>query len=63
MLVFSEKVEAVITVNNNIQIKIIKIGKSRVKIGIEAPKEIPIRRNHPTDLTATDSCGITILPS
>ncbi len=44
MLVFSRKKEQSIMVGDNIEIVIINIGRETVKLGINAPKEIPIHR-------------------
>lgn len=44
MLALSRKKGDSIIVNENIEIVIIDIGKEQVKIGIKAPKSIPIYR-------------------
>lgn len=44
MLALSRKRDEAIIVNNNIEIKIIEIKGDQVKIGISAPKNIPIYR-------------------
>ncbi len=44
MLALSRKKGDSIIVNENIEIVIIDIGKEQVKIGIKAPKNIPIYR-------------------
>lgn len=44
MLVLSRKKNESIFVNNNIKITIVEIAENRVRIGIEAPKDIPIHR-------------------
>jgi len=44
MLILTRRKGDVIIINDNIEIVITEIQKGQVKIGIIAPKEIPIRR-------------------
>lgn len=44
MLVFTRKLDESLVINNNIIIKIIEIEENRIKIGIEAPRDIPVHR-------------------
>jgi carbon storage regulator len=44
MLVFTRKVGESIVIDKNIVVKLIEIGEGRIKIGIEAPREISINR-------------------
>jgi len=45
MLVITRKTNEGIIISDNIEITILEVGKDRVKIGINAPKEIRILRN------------------
>lgn len=44
MLALSRKKDESIIINNNIEIKIIEIKGDQVKLGISAPKSVPIYR-------------------
>ena len=49
MLVLKRKSGESIIVNENIEIKIIEIEEGRIKIGIEAPKDVSILRKEVLD--------------
>ncbi len=44
MLVLTRKEGQVITIGENIRVKVIEISGNSVKLGIDAPKEMPIYR-------------------
>ena len=49
MLVLSRKVDEQIVINENIVITVIEIRGDKVRLGIDAPKEIPIHRKEVQD--------------
>ena len=49
MLVLSRKVDQTIVIQGNITIKILEINGDRVKIGIDAPRNVVILRQELTD--------------
>ena len=44
MLVLTRKIDQTINIGDDIKIKIVEIGNGFVKLGIEAPRELPIYR-------------------
>lgn len=44
MLVLTRKKNEAIVINNNISIHVIEIRGDKVRLGIEAPKEVPVHR-------------------
>ena len=44
MLVLTRKADQIINIGDDIRIKILEIGNGYVKLGIDAPKEMPIYR-------------------
>ncbi len=44
MLVLSRKTDECIVINQNIRIRVISIRGDRVRIGIEAPREVAVHR-------------------
>ena len=52
MLVLSRKSGESIKIGHDITITVLDIGKKRVRIGFEAPDEVPIMRSELTDWSA-----------
>jgi carbon storage regulator len=44
MLVLTRKTDQTINIGDNIRIKILEIGNGYVKVGIDAPRDLPIYR-------------------
>ncbi len=67
MLALSRKKNEAIIVNNNIEITVLEVKGDQVKIGISAPKEVPIYRKEvyvqiqEANKAATDISGIEAL--
>ncbi|MBC7087512.1 MAG: carbon storage regulator CsrA [Tissierellales bacterium] len=49
MLVLNRKIGEGIVIGNNIEIKVLEVQENRVKIGIEAPRQINILRKEVYD--------------
>jgi carbon storage regulator len=54
MLVVTRKQDESIIVSDNIEITVLEIGKDKVKIGINAPKEVKIIRSELKDARQTN---------
>ena len=51
MLVLSRKSNESIIINNNITVTVVEIRGDKVRLGIVAPKEIPVHRQEVFDLS------------
>jgi carbon storage regulator len=60
MLVLSRKKNESIVINNDITIAVVEIRGDKVRLGVEAPKEVPVHRRevydaiHRTEVPASD---------
>ena len=45
MLILSRKIGESVVINDNITVKILEVSGDKVRIGIDAPKEVSILRN------------------
>lgn len=54
MLVVTRKQDESLTISDNIEITVIEIGRDKVKIGINAPKEVKIIRSELKDARQTN---------
>jgi carbon storage regulator len=57
MLVLSRKVGEQVTINNEITVTLLGIEGKRVRLGFDAPKEIPIVRKELADLLDRSHCA------
>ena len=51
MLVLSRKKSESIVINDDVVITVVEVRGDKVRLGIQAPQEVPVRRN---DLSPTD---------
>jgi len=49
MLILSRKINESLVINNNIVITVVEVGRGKVRLGIEAPSEIPVHRQEVYD--------------
>ena len=69
MLALSRKKNEAIVINNNIEITVLEVKGEQVKIGISAPKEVPVYRKEvyvqiqESNQEATNAAGIESLKS
>ena len=69
MLALSRKKNEAIIINNNIEITVLEVKGEQVKIGINAPKEVPVYRrevyvqSQESNQEATNAAGIDSLKS
>lgn len=67
MLALSRKKNEALIINNNIEITILEVKGDQVKIGINAPKEVPVYRKEvyvqiqEANQAATDTSGLEAL--
>jgi carbon storage regulator len=71
MLVLSRKKDESIVINNDITIVVVEIRGDKVRLGVEAPKEVPVHRREvfeaiargePVDLPAVSSASDAAVP-
>ncbi len=54
MLVLSRKKDESIVINDDIRIVVVEIRGDKVRLGVEAPKEIPVHRSEVYDAISSD---------
>ena len=60
MLVLSRKTNESIVIDGQITITVLRTKGNNVRLGIEAPKEIPIRRKELRELTVTHDLFVEV---
>lgn len=61
MLVLSRKLGEQIVINNNITVTIVDIDHGKIRLGVDAPREVPIfRKELLTDPAATKGRNVTL---
>jgi carbon storage regulator len=63
MLVLSRKSNETIVINNNIKVTVVEIRGDKVRLGIVAPKEIPVHRQEVFDLIHSQASDDSVAPA
>ena len=63
MLVLARKVGESIRISDDVVLTVLHIGRGRVQIGIDAPREIPIRREELATLKSDWVAALSTAPS
>jgi carbon storage regulator len=58
MLVLSRKLNERIVIGGNVVVTVVKIDRNQVRIGIEAPGDVPIYRNEIVPIEIDDHQGV-----
>ena len=62
MLVLSRKINEKIVIDNEIVVTVVKIDRNQIRLGIEAPHDVPVYREEilPSRGVATDRAGAAV---
>ena len=60
MLVLSRKKDESVVINNDIRIVVVEIRGDKVRLGVEAPKEVPVHRSEVYEAINGDESGNSI---
>jgi len=63
MLVLSRKKDESIVINNDITIVVVEIRGDKVRLGVEAPKEVPVHRREVYEAIARGEPIVQALPT
>ena len=59
MLVLARKLHETIAIGDNVKVSVVEIGRNQIKLGIEAPKNIPIMRDNAICKSSDNHCHCT----
>jgi carbon storage regulator len=62
MLIFTRYVHQVVTIGDDIEVKVLGIKGNQVRLGITAPKQIPVHREEVYDRIKHESETVKISP-
>lgn len=54
MLILTRKTEETLVIGNNIRVRVMAINGNQVRIGVEAPRDVPVDREEIHDLKQLD---------
>lgn len=63
MLVLSRKKNESIVINNDITIVVVEIRGDKVRLGVEAPKEVPVHRREVYDAIKRNEANQAVQPT
>lgn len=61
MLVLSRKTNQSIVINDDITIVVVEIRGDKVRLGVEAPKEVPVHRREVLDAIHRDATAAALI--
>lgn len=56
MLILSRKKDEQLKIGDDISITVVEVGTDRVRLGIDAPNEIPVHRKEIYDIIQRENC-------
>ena len=59
MLVLSRKLNETILINNTIRVTVVEVRGDKVRLGIEAPNDVPVHRQEVADTIARNGGDVT----
>ncbi len=65
MLVFTRKVGESLVISDNIQVTVLSVNRDQIRIGISAPREIPVHRKEVYDAIVSQNqrASKSVVPS